>query len=433
MLPQSLQDWFLPRVAALEPRPLVAPGLYHYQRKHHNEYIRCHLRVDDGGFAVLIVAASEALLLSPQGAYVAKGLLEGRSAEELQSALDVANPAQVVADVQHALADLGQPDVRYPIFNLSDPSFHEPTWRLNAPFQADLVVGSADVACRLIDKLWEARIPHVRLLATPRADKRAVVAAVTHAEDVGMIAGVRANTVRWVDFTILAELADAGLDYLMVPWGISEVIHQRMCGVGDYEALAPVVRQIARCEVTPVVNAPLLPSTWRGLDLCLDDLIQLGLEHAEVFAIAETTPGVATTSARPAVLGMNDRGFAAQQLKQVAGWVEDVADSRRIQITWLPPQRREPGERAIDVARRGPRAGGDVSIRVESDGMVVPPRGPYRIAGQLLEDAWQNIWHDDAFLRYRQRTNAPTRCDSCPGMAVCAADCPSDERSWVTA
>jgi radical SAM protein with 4Fe4S-binding SPASM domain len=81
--------------------------------------------------------------------------------------------------------------------------------------------------------------------------------------------------------------------------------------------------------------------------------------------------------------------------------------------------------------RLGPRCVGDVAIRVEPDGSVIPPRGRYRTAGNILQDDWSAIWHHEAFRAYRERVEAPSRCDICPDLLICVAGCPSDPRSWA--
>ena len=91
---------------------------------------------------------------------------------------------------------------------------------------------------------------------------------------------------------------------------------------------------------------------------------------------------------------------------------------------------RDPGIPLSKQVRMGPRCSDDLSIRVESHGDVIPARGPYRSAGNLLTDEWETIWNDDAFLRYRERVERPTRCAECPGLAICAADCPRKPAGW---
>jgi radical SAM protein with 4Fe4S-binding SPASM domain len=410
-------------VAVDEP-PIIQPGLYHFQREVGGQHIRYHLRVDDDGPAILIAAASEALLLSPAGAAAAKGLLEGKSAAAVAASLSVEHPQQVVEDVRHALADLGHWDVRYPIFNLVDPALYERPWKISAPFQADVVVGGDGVTKSIIDRLWAARIPHVRFLATPRTGKETVVKSVMHAEDVGMIAGVRLRTAQWLDDATLQSLAQAGVDYLVLPWGVTRELHNRWYGDGDFAAFTALVPKILRSEVTPVADAALVRSTWEQFPAHLDHVVQLGIDHLELYALAEDT------GAGPR--NQQTEGFSALELRQLAGWIEDLADQRKLQLIWLPPMRCPKNRSHGEIVRLAPRAGGDVTIRVEADGNVIPPRGPRQIVGNILEQDWNSIWGHELFRSYRLHVERPTRCAECPDMTVCAAYCPADAESWVT-
>ncbi len=426
--PRTWEDFVFPRLAAAQPPGLVEPGLYHYQEQRDGEFVRFHLRVDDEGPAILIAAASEAVLLSPAGAAAAKGLLEHEPPEAIARRLKVAGGAQVVEDVRHALADLGQTSARYPIFNLVDPATYERPWRLSAPFQADLMFVDGAHARALLKRLWSVLIPHVRLLTMPATDRSALIQAVTFAEDTGMIAGVRAATAGWIRESQLVELAEAGLDYLVFPWGVTASHHDAVFGTGDFELVAGRIRDTLRWEMTPVAEIALTPEVTESLPAALDQLTDAGVRHAEVMAIADLAPSNAGRASSPSILR---RGFAAPELRQLAGWIEDLADERRMQLIWLPPAARVAARPASRLAQQGPRAGGDVTIRVETDGSVIPPRGPYRVAGNLRTDPWEEIWQHEAFRRYRECVAASTRCDECPGLTICAADCPSNQRSWA--
>jgi radical SAM protein with 4Fe4S-binding SPASM domain len=68
---------------------------------------------------------------------------------------------------------------------------------------------------------------------------------------------------------------------------------------------------------------------------------------------------------------------------------------------------------------------------VEPDGTVIPPRGPALSAGNLLNDAWDDIWNHEVFHIYREQVEAPTRCDICPGLTICAAACPREPEGWA--
>jgi hypothetical protein len=212
-----LRKWFLPSPDETSDELQATAGLYHFHRVVDGEHIRYHLRVDDDGPAILIAAASEALLLSPSGAVIAKAILEGKTrADVARMAPDAGWPA-AVSEVADALDDLGHSSVRYPIFNLVDPAYHDKPWRLTAPFQADVDVVSSSTTREIIDRLWQIRIPHVRLIVTPRTDRNALVELVVHAEDLGMIAGVRAHCIHWYQEETIRRLAEAGLDYRCFP------------------------------------------------------------------------------------------------------------------------------------------------------------------------------------------------------------------------
>lgn len=431
----SLSDMLIPRAVGRERASGgVTPGLYHYQRERDGEYIRYHLRVDENGPGILIAAASEALLLSPAGTAAAKEILDNRSEVSIEksSAAD-----EVFGEVRLAIEDLGRSKFRYPIFNLVDPATHAAPWRLSAPFQADVEATDYETLRQIIDRLWAARIPHVRFLASSRTDHRDLVRAATHAEDIGMIAGVRTQTATWASEVAVRELAEAGLDYMIVPFGVTATFHDTIYGHGDFAKIQPLVRAIRNGEVTPVADIPLMPRTERDLVSGLDTLESWGIHHVEVFTIANQpgdSPHTASARAAGALPTRNPHDFAfdAMALRQVAAWIADLADERSMQLIWLPTTDHAEGTLSESLALRGPRTGGDVSIRVTANGSVIPPRGPFLSAGNLLNDPWEEIWKDTAFAFYHGRTDAATRCENCPGLVICAADCPSDPRGWTT-
>jgi len=118
-------------------------------------------------------------------------------------------------------------------------------------------------------------------------------------------------------------------------------------------------------------------------------------------------------------------------MRQVAAQVEEDAAEAQVRYIWEPPVQRDPKKSLIDQIREGPRCAGDLAIRIEPDGKIIPARGPFRMAGNLLRDDWDSIWQTDAFQNYRQRVQSPTRCDQCPGLAICAADCPAKPEGWA--
>jgi radical SAM protein with 4Fe4S-binding SPASM domain len=111
--------------------------------------------------------------------------------------------------------------------------------------------------------------------------------------------------------------------------------------------------------------------------------------------------------------------------------VEELANEMDVRFIWQPPVQRNPALSLAEQVRQGPRSSGDVSVRIEPNGDVIPPRGPYQAAGNILNHEWVRIWNNQAFRSYRERVERPTRCDECPGLAICAADCPRKPEGWA--
>ena len=120
----------------------------------------------------------------------------------------------------------------------------------------------------------------------------------------------------------------------------------------------------------------------------------------------------------------------ARALPQVAVTITEAAEETAARYLWAPPVRFDPDKSLAAQVQAGPRASGDIAIRVEADGSVFPARGPRVCTGNLLTDAWEAIWNHDCFARYRGRLAAPGRCPECPDLPLCQADCPKDPQAW---
>lgn len=422
---QEIKHWILP--VTREPGvPRVEPGLYHYQRARDGAWVRFHLRVDRDGSGLLIAGAAEAVRLTFAGVFVARGLLEGRDAETLARELGSRSPGDAVREsvdeVQRVLADLSAPSGRYPIFNLGDPSV-EDVPDLLAPFQADVELAARDQRA-ILSRLWEAGVPHVRFRCGTELDAAALVEAVEAAEDLGMIAGVRGTAAAWAAGDLLDRLARVGLDYAVIPWVIEEELHDALLGAGDFEAVPAVIDRVRRLEMCPLVEIPLVEGTFERLEEGIDALVAWRVENVEVYAVAEDRVPDPSSASDP------QRPLAGEELRQVAAWVEDLSQKHPLQIVWAAPVERSGDASLAAQVLRGPRTGSDVSIRVDAQGNVCPPRGPEIEAGNLLEDSWEAIWEHAAFRKFRGRIEQATRCPRCPGLAICAAACPADPEGW---
>jgi radical SAM protein with 4Fe4S-binding SPASM domain len=423
MSPDLLDRLIIPRLRRA-PRA-IRPGLYHFTYVEDDRLTRFHLRVDDDGAGLLIANATAAARLSASGVVIAKGLLEEQPDDRLLAELDSRfqgnasqHPGADVERVKSLLRELGDPGGRYPVFNLEDPALSPFPARLAPPIEASIPLDDPRKLVLILDHLWDAGIPHVTLLAPPAPNPAWLQAAIQRAQSLGLISGVSGRATDLASGTLLDDLVSLGLDHLTVFYASADATrHDSIFGEGDHAAAEALLARTHALELADVGQVPLIEATLDGVDATLQRLLALGVRFARFFAIAaasEPTGGAIAAAAMP----------------QMAAIVEEAADEARVHYQWEPPVLRLPDRPLFDQVRSGPRCASDLAVRVEADGSVIPPRGPYRIAGNLTQDDWKRLWHGDAFRSYRQRVESPTRCATCPGLTICAADCPREPAGW---
>jgi radical SAM protein with 4Fe4S-binding SPASM domain len=426
-----VKDW-LKRLFTFErpsPPPPIEPGLYHAMKEAEGIYTRFHLRVEGDSSGMLIANATAAAQLTPTGVVIVKGLLEGMSNAEildsLQQRFSGATETMMREDIdriQSLIQQIVQPGDAYPVFNLEDASISPRSAQLIAPMQAAVPLAEPDRLVPIIDRLWAVGIPHATFWVPRSPDAAALVRAVERAEDLGMIAGVRGRATDLAEGSLLQDLWQAGLDHVTLIYASDDVeVHDALCGDGDQAAALAMLDWLEEEQVSAVAEIPLVHQTMDTLFETIETLLARGADNLSFVAFASADPEVA-----------DDRGvFNADAMVQVATTVEETADRTRARFMWNPPVEVDPALSLADQVRAGPRCSGDVAVRVEPDGTVIPPRGPAASAGNLLSDAWADIWNHDVFRIYRERVEAPTRCDVCPGLTICAAACPREPEGWA--
>ena len=427
MAMEWLKNLFSVKRAA--PPPAVAPGIYHAMQEAEGTYTRFHLRVERDGSGMLIANAAAAARLSPTGVLITKDLLDGKNTDVVLQHL-VSNFRGATADVMRAditrveglIAQITTPGDLYPVFNLDDAALSPYSAELIAPLQASLPLAEPEKVLPIIDKLWDAGIPHVTLLVPRNPDATHLVRAIERAEDLGMIAGVRGRAGDLWNTDLLTTLFQAGVDHVTFIYASDDpAVHDALCGAGDHAAATALLAWLEENQLCAVAELPLVQATLYALNNTVHTLMAQGADNI-AFVAYVTTDGA---------LAEQDGIFVADAMPQVATMVEEAAHELSARFIWDPPVQRDPAQSLAAQVQTGPRCSGDVAVRIEPDGSVIPPRGPYRSAGNLLETPWAAIWDHDVFRMYRERVEAPTHCDRCPGLAICAADCPREPAGWA--
>jgi radical SAM protein with 4Fe4S-binding SPASM domain len=407
--------------------PLDAARIFHYERLEGEWPTRFHLRVDPDGAGVLLANASEAANLSPVGVVMARMLLEADDEGAVRAAVNEqfarVPEAQLTADIaamRQLLAELSQPSDNYPITDLADPDATGFTRALAAPLRADLVQGDPATADRILRKLWDAAIPHVTILARPDMDAADLPLLVETAEDLGMICGIRA-VASWLSPEVIEQAAMAGLDHLDLLFVSPDAgEHDALAGAGDLAKTLAAFEQCRALELCPVAEVPLMDANADIIDEVMAGLREIGISNAIFFALACADDDAAADAAG---------ALPARALPQVATVMVEASEEERVRYLWAPPVWFDADRSPAEQVQAGPRTAGDVAIRVEADGSVLPPRGRGD-AGNILAEPWEDIWDHDSFARYRERTQAPPRCADCPDLAICATGCPKDPSGW---
>lgn len=413
--------------------PPVPPGLYHALQEAEGRYVRFHLRVERDHTGMLIANARAAARLTPSGVVIAKGLLEGQAEEAILHDLSARFSGatqdvmrQDIAKVYALINAVTTPTDEYPVYNLEDAALSPYNAELIAPLQASVPLAPPEELIPILDRLWAVGIPHVTLLAPEHPEAAHLIRAVERAEDLGMIAGVRGCASDLREGTLLADLRVAGVDHVTFLYAAPDAaLHDRLCGAGEHAAALEVLGWLEANQVCAVAEVPLVQANLYMLEETVAALLPLGADNLSFVAYVTTD----------AELAARDGIFAAEAMTQVAAIVEEATETANARFIWNPPVERNPAWALIAQIKAGPRCSGDVAVRVEPNSMgearVIPPRGPHQSAGDLMHEPWDQIWNAPVFRRYRERVEAPTHCDACPGLTICAADCPREPAGWA--
>jgi len=401
-------------------------GLHHFAREVDGRVVRYHLRIDQDGSGLVVANASSVARLSPSGVTIAHALLRGEpelAERRARTSFRGASAERVRSDVERVgaiLDEMAEPGGGYPLRSLEEPdgSVHRRT--LSAPLSADVVVGDEETTRAVLERLWAIGVPQAVLIAQPRPRTTGLVHLVEHAEDLGLIAGVRTRASD-VTSSGLHDLAMAGLDHLDLFWaGPDRELHDSLFGRGDHELASSTIVRCHELELCPVAVTPLLAPTLDGLEEIGADLRRRRIGGLTLYALVDAE-------------SRGGRVLGTGAVRQAAATAEEVADHEDLNLVWAAPVERDAAVSLSDQVRAGPRTAGEASMRVEADGTVVAPSGPQAPSGNLLRDDWRGIWADSCFERFRESVEDPERCAACPGAMLCAAGCPAEPGTWARA
>jgi len=433
---EQIKSWF----AGEQP---LAPGMYQYRTPPDAENrFRLHLRVEPDGTGILVVNAARVLHLNQSATEMAKLILEETPPEE--AARQIARRYRIgreqaradYAGLQEKIELLAGPEELCPVTYLDvqriDP-FQTPA---TAPYRMDLAL---TYACNddcghcyvgrprdvpqldlegwkaVIDRCWEAGIPHVTFTGGEATLSPHLRELIEHAEDVGMVTGLLTNGRRLSDRAYLDSLLAAGLDHIQITLeSHDEAIHDEMvCAPGAWQETVQGIRNSVDADVYLMTNTTLTDLNSAGIVETLEFLAGLGVQTVACNGLIYAGRGV-------------DAGIGIPEadLEPIMDRVRDKASELDLRLIWYTPTRYcEFNPLEHDLGVKGCSAA-RYNMCVEPNGDVLPCQSYFQSLGNMLHDPWEAIWDSALANHLRSRTWLPDECKECPDVEVCGGGCP---------
>jgi organic radical activating enzyme len=362
-------------------QPLPA-GTHHMQATKDEKPYRLHLRLQKDGTGLLILNASTVLQLNPTAAEYAYHFVKGTEPEEAAS--QVAKRYRV--DKKIALADysnfadqiqtlISTPDldpVSFLDFERAAPHSSDSTLRLDCALtyrlppntQANLAPVkrvdrelTTDEWKTIMDKAWQAGIPHIIFTGGEPTLRDDLVMLIDHAEKNGQVCGLLTDGLKLADKEYLEILLQTGLDHVML------------------------------------VLQPNEPRSWKAIQTIIPaDLfltVHFTLNKENVSEAKSILQKLANLDVKNISLSAADSDLLDELLE-----LQETAQSLQLTLRWdLPVPYSVAHPVAIETADdEVPTGAGKAWMYVEPDGDVLPAQGEAdKILGNLLRDDWEKI------------------------------------------
>ena len=365
----------------------VPAGIYQYQSPEGVEPpYKWHLRVDKDGSGLLVINASTVLHLNQTAAEYAYHTIFGKKPEEIVSIVneryDVAKD-QAAKDLQEFMDKVntlaGTEDLD-PVTYLDMQRVAPYSQKLTAPYRLDCALTykvsqgtRADAAPAervtrelttkewkaVLDKAWEAGIPHVIFTGGEPTLREDLSDLVAYTEKTGLVCGLLTDGLKFADKNYLNLILQSGLDHIML-----------LADEGNKD-FWKALKALVAADIAVTVHATLTQANQKTFNkllvkLAKEEVLSVSLS-AEDDSLAEALEGARQQTA---ALGMR--------------------------LVWdLPVPYSASHPVAYELNKGGaqaPEGAGKAWLYVEPDGDVLPAQGFNKVLGNLLSDPWSRIW-----------------------------------------
>jgi len=423
------------------PEPPQA-GIYHYRQEDEDNKQRIHLRIDPDGRGLLIINANRVIHLNPSAAMMAYFHLEGMSSKDAmhalkrQYSLDSTTAKKDYQDFIHQLMVLLEPNGHCPICNLEIETTAPFSAKPSAPYRMDLAITyRCNNDCehcynarsrrfpemsiahwkKVIDKVWDLRIPHVVFTGGEPTLFSGLPELVAYAEEKGLITGLNTNGRRLSDLSFLNELLAAGLDHVQITLESHdpEIHDQMVAAEGAWDETVSGLRNVLKSRLYVMTNTTLLTNNSPFIEETLEFLAQLGVPTVGINALIYSGKGATVQS-----------GISEQSLPPMLEKARQITQANGQRLIWYTPtQYCHFNPIQLDLGVKGCTAA-LYNMCIEPNGDVIPCQSYYHALGNLLTDPWESIWKHPLALQLRNRSDVPEGCKTCDFLLECGGGCP---------
>jgi MoaA/NifB/PqqE/SkfB family radical SAM enzyme len=210
----------------------------------------------------------------------------------------------------------------------------------------------------VLEKAWNAGIPHIVFTGGEATIRPDLVELIAYASQLGQVTGLMTDGLRLSIGKYLHELLQSGLDHLMITLDPQE------------ETCWEAVRDVLAEDIFLTVHLTLTEKNRNQLSSALDRLAKMGVKSLSLSAV--------------------DRALAGE-LKSLF----EAASARDMALEWdlpVPYSAFNPISLDLEEGETPPDGAGKAWLYVEPDGDVLPAQGITEKLGNILTDAWEEIW-----------------------------------------
>jgi len=378
----SIREAIRRRFAPAKP---IEPGIYHYQSPPYSDHqYRLHLRIERDGSGILLVDASTILHLNQTAAEYAYHFVN-------ETPIENAIKTMIRRyDISAERLENDYKDFKERIFSLIDlPDLDPVTFfgferdspyseKLSAPLRLDCAltyilpegtdhslaptkrverVLSTVVWSIIINKSWDAGIPHIVFTGGEPTLRDDLIDLITRAEKNGQVTGLLTDGRKLANPEYLYQLLQTGLDHLMVVLNDEDDL--------VWEALEIIIPE----DIFTTVHITITQNNSNRTISTIDRLANIGVNAISLSDIGPDLDG------------------ALQDAR-------DLIAERGISLVWdlpVPYSTRNPVALESENDDLGDGAG-KAWLYIEPDGDVLPSQGMNQVLGNLLRDSWGEIW-----------------------------------------